>query len=123
MSLKLRLLAAGLALLALTACQKTTHTVRYEVEGTAARVRVTYRNATGALEERTDVTLPWQYEFSAETLDPLTVRVFNPTEAGTVSCRILIDGEVFQEAESSGRLTTASCSGLLPLDPTPTPAP
>jgi hypothetical protein len=117
-------LAAGcLALLALTACQKTSHTVRYEVDGTVAPVRVTYRNATGAMEEKAGITPPWSLEFSAETLDPLHVRVFNPNESGTVRCRILIDGEVFQEGESTGRLTTASCAGLVPLDPTPTPAP
>jgi hypothetical protein len=109
--------------LMLAACQKTEHRVRYEVSGTAATVRLTYRNATGGDEQQTDVQLPWNMEFTAETLEWLHVRVTNTTTSGTVSCQILIDGEVFKQAESSGALTFASCSGLLPVEATPTATP
>jgi len=112
-----------LAALALTACEETTHTVRYEVSGTARDVRVTYRNASGATEEQAGVPLPWSLEFTAETLDLLHVHAFNATLSGTVSCRVLIDDEVFKEATSTGAWTTASCGGLLFIDPTPTPRP
>ncbi len=117
------LLLSLVAALALTACEKTSHTVRYEVNGTARDVRVTYRNASGAIEEQASVPLPWSLEFTAETFDWLHVHVFNATLSGTVSCKVLIDGQVFREAESTGGLTTASCGGLLLVDPTPTPTP
>jgi hypothetical protein len=107
--------------LTLTACQRTEHSVRYEVDGTATNVRITYRNASGGDEQHTDIPLPWSTEFTAETLEWLHVRVSNITASGTVSCKILIDGEVFKEAESSGALTYASCGGLLPVEATPTP--
>jgi hypothetical protein len=119
----IRFLLSLFTALTLAACEKTTHTVRYEVSGTSRDARVTYVNASGATEEQASVPLPWNLEFTAETLDWLHVRVFNATLSGTVSCKVLIDGKVFKEATSSGAWTTASCGGLLPVDPTPTPTP
>ncbi len=103
----------------LTACEVQTHAIRFEVDGTAAQIGVTYRNATGALEQR-DIQGPWSMELQAKTGTLLTLRAVNKTNTGTVYCRILIDGQVFKEGESSGAFKVVDCSGLVPL-PTPTP--
>jgi hypothetical protein len=122
----LKVVRVGLLLLLLAqvaglvaSCAMRTVSVRLEVSGTAARTGITYRNATGATEQR-DVTAPWSYEFQAKTGDLLTLRAVNRTAEGTVKCRILIDGQLFKEGESTGPFKFVDCSGLIPL-PTPTP--
>ena len=110
-------LLAGLLFLA--ACEAKTVDVRYEVGGTAATIAITYRNATGAVEQR-DVQGSWNYDMQARQGEVVTLRAANKTTAGTVSCRVLIDGVVFKEAESEGAWKFADCSGLIPL-PTPVP--
>ncbi len=108
-----------LAWLLLAGCEAKTVNVRYEVSGTAAIIAVTYRNATGALEQR-DIQGPWSYELQAQQGTILTLRAVNKTAEGTVKCRVLIDGQVFKEGESSGPFKIVDCTGMIPL-PTPQP--
>lgn len=114
----LLLLLLGMLLL-LAACEVKTVDVRYEVGGTAAEMNVTYRNASGAVEQR-DVQGSWSYDFQAKQGSLVTLRAANKTTSGTVTCRVLIDGVVFQEGESEGAWKFVDCSGLIPL-PTPEP--
>jgi len=107
------------ALLLLGACEVKAVNVRYEVGGTAAEINVTYRNATGAVEQR-DVQGSWNYDFESKQGQLVTLRAANRTSSGTVTCRVLIDGVVFKEAESEGAWKFVDCSGLIPL-PTPEP--
>lgn len=111
------LLCGGFVLLA--ACQAHTYNVRYEILGTASTIRATYTNATGAIEQR-DVQGSWNLDLQADAGKFLTLRAANPTAEGTVRCRLLIDGQVFKEGESSGGFKFVDCSGMLPL-PTPLP--
>jgi hypothetical protein len=110
-------LLISLALLA--ACQVKTVNVRYEVGGTAATIAVTYRNATGATEQR-DVQGTWSYEFQAKQGEVIVLRAANKTTEGTVTCRVLVDGQVFKEGQSEGAWKFVDCSGIIPL-PTPVP--
>jgi len=115
-------LLVGIALgglLLLLACEAQTHTIRYEVGGTAPQIAITYRNASGATEQR-DVQTAWSYEFQAQSGTLLTLRAVNKTSTGTVRCRVLIDGQVFKEGESEGAYKIVDCSGVIPF-PTPTP--
>ena len=108
-----------LTMLLLAGCQVKTVNVRYEIGGSAATIAATYRNATGAIEQR-DVQGSWSYDLQAPQGTILTLRAANKTAQGTVSCRILIDGQVFKEGESSGPFKIVDCSGIIPL-PTPEP--
>lgn len=107
------------AMLLLAGCQVKTVSVRYEVSGTAATIAVTYRNATGAIEQR-DIRGTWSYDLQAQQGTILTLRAVNKTAEGTVKCRMLIDGQVFKEGESSGPFKIVDCTGMIPL-PTPQP--
>lgn len=111
----------ALVLSLLTGCERRTHTVRYEVGGNAAQVALTYRNASGASEQRDDQP-PWSIEFAAETGAYLAVTAFNKTNSGTVSCKLYVDGRLVQEASSEGGYKLARCSALAGLEP-PTPTP
>jgi hypothetical protein len=105
--------------LLLGACEVKDVNVRYEVGGTAAEINVTYRNETGAVEQR-DVQGSWSYEFQSKQGQLVTLRAANRTSSGTVTCRVLIDGVVLKEGESEGAWKFVDCSGLIPL-PTPEP--
>ncbi len=107
------------ALGGLAGCEVRSHTVRYEVGGTAVEIGVTYRNASGALEQR-DIQSAWSMEFQAQTGAFLALNARNKTTSGSVSCRILIDGVVFKEGESSGAFKFVDCSGVIPF-PTAVP--
>lgn len=110
-----------LSLLWLVGCEKITHEVVYEVGGTAGSVGLSMRNASGALEQH-DITPPWQTSFTAESYQRVVVNARNQTNAGTVTCRILVDGQIISEGESRGGFKTVRCEGLL-TPPTPTPQP
>jgi hypothetical protein len=114
----LGLLLCLIATALLTACEVQKHAVHYEVSGTAAEIGVTYRNASGATEQR-DVREPWSLDLQAQTGTLLILRAQNKTASGTVSCRIVVDGQVLKEGESSGAFKFVDCSGVIPF---PTPA-
>lgn len=110
-----------LAVVLLAGCERREHKVRYEVRGTAADIAISYRNATGATEQR-DVRAGWVMEFSVLTGSYVGVTAFNKTGGGTVICRLLVDGVVVQKAESVGGYKLVGCDQLAGLTaPTPTP--
>lgn len=105
--------------LSLVACERQSHSVHYEISGSSGDIGVTYRNATGATEQR-NVTAPWSYDFQSQSGEWLGLSAGNHTlENTTVSCRVTIDGVLFKEATSEGALKFVDCSGLIPF-PTPT---
>lgn len=114
------LLTAVIAFLfLLTGCAKTTHAVTYEVGGSAADIAISYRNATNALVEA-NVAPPWSESFTAESLTRVVINARNRTNTGTVSCKIVVDGEVVTEGESSGAFKLVRCEFFIPA-PTITP--
>jgi hypothetical protein len=91
------------------------HTVTYQIGGTGRnRVDLTYENASGNSQQET-INVPWSIEFQAPAgqfvylSGQLAVR-----GASTVTCKILVDGEVLEEATSQGEYVIASCSGSVP---------
>ncbi|NJN17666.1 MAG: hypothetical protein HC822_16020 [Oscillochloris sp.] len=109
-----------LLLVLLSSCERRSHEVRYVVTGTATRIGVTYVNASGGQEQR-DVTTGWDTRFTVETWERVVLTVFNKSTAGTVGCKLYVDGRLVQEAESEGGFTFARCAALAGAEPTPTP--
>jgi hypothetical protein len=105
----------------LVACEQRTHTVRYEVGGSGARISVSYINGTGATEQR-DLQGSWRQQYQAQTWAYMGVSVFNANSSGTIFCRMYVDNVLIQEAESVGGYKWASCNGLAGITgATPTP--
>lgn len=117
---QLALALAGALFLA--GCEARSHTVTYQVGGSAPTVAVSYVNATGATEQR-DVRGGWSASFTATTWAHVRVTAFNPTPGGSVSCRLYVDGVLVQAATSEGAWKLASCGALAGVTgTTPTPA-
>lgn len=76
-------------------------------------VSLTYQNATGNSEQLQTVVQgrEWKETFRADPGEFLYVSVQNRVESGTVACKIVVDGVVVEDAESSGAFVIATCSG------------
>lgn len=91
------------------------HTVTYEIGGTGRNsVKLTYENASGNSQQET-INVPWSIEFQA----PAGQFVYLSGQLAvkgksTVTCKILVDGQVIEEATSEGEYVIASCSGSVP---------
>ncbi|MBW8010875.1 MAG: hypothetical protein FVQ83_06495 [Chloroflexi bacterium] len=90
----------------------STHTVVYEIEGTANRVSLTYENETGGTEQR-DSNVPFKKTYIMEGGDFAYISAQNLGEFGTVTCKITVDGEDWKESTSSGAYVIATCSGMV----------
>jgi hypothetical protein len=104
-----------------------THTVQYEVTGTASSGELTWTAPDGVHRQTADLPLPQDggpmLKFQFPSGAPVSVSITNGTtaspgrsEAGKVSCKILIDGqEAANQAVSSGDAgTVAACSTTVP---------
>lgn len=90
---------------------KSTYSVKYEVSGSPVKegASLTYENETGNTEQK-DVTMPWTETFTAAPGDFLYVSA-QIDGNGTITCKIYLDGVVWQEATSRGEFVIASCNG------------
>jgi hypothetical protein len=90
------------------------HILEYRASGCAGDL--TYRNASGGTDQRRNVTLPWHAMFRVASGFLASVSVQNrcPSYLGATSCQVLVDGQVFRRANSTGANVVASCSGRLP---------
>ncbi|MEM8856968.1 MAG: hypothetical protein AAGD96_01520 [Chloroflexota bacterium] len=102
---------------ALMGCEKQTHTVRYEIDGTVPEISVAYKNGTNG-NESADLAPGWSTEFTVESYYRVNLRVSTKNSDGSVTCRIYIDGELAAEATASGKFKHASCSEF-PVPPQP----
>ncbi|MEO3786761.1 serine/threonine-protein kinase [Actinocorallia sp. B10E7] len=84
------------------------HRIAYTVTGDAPQVTVMYMHPEGGSSSQR-VKPPWNEKFEAGGFNYLYVTGTTGLEAGTVRCRISIDGEVVQERSSSGQFASASC--------------
>lgn len=96
----------------------STHTVLYEVEadsvtGSGRTGLVTAGTPAGGTTQRTGL-LPITGTFTFSTGEAVYVSVQNQQPAGSVTCRITVDGVVVSENSSSGGYTIATCQGRVP---------
>lgn len=106
---------AGTYLLTVSPAPRTvsssTFDVKYVIDGSAKSVGITYTNATGGIEQRSTVRLPFVLTFTAPEGQFLSISAQNDGNLGSVSCHILLDGFEQRSAVSSGAYVIASCSG------------
>ena len=89
-------------------------TVRYEVEGSGTALSITYSTMNGggfSSEALNDVAVPWSAEVPVNTegFTSYSLTASTDEDGGTLTCRIRVDGQVVQEATSSGPYQTAMC--------------
>jgi hypothetical protein len=90
----------------------------YQVDGTGSDVDITYTISADGVETTEQVTsqrLPFEEDVDvafggADTYASYTLTAVNGAGDGTVICRIILDGRILVEQESSGAYATASCT-------------
>jgi hypothetical protein len=92
-----------------------THTVKYEITGTAAKVDITMRNSGENTEQYSDISIPWETIFDV-TIDAddyyfAYYSAQNQGSAGSVTVKIFDDRDLFKIATSSGAYVIARASG------------
>ena len=89
--------------------------VYYVVEGTASSVSITLINAQGGTEQD-DVPVPYKQQVRLDWGDFAFISAQNRGERGSVTCQILVNGDVWRESTSSGAYKIATCSGAVGID-------
>lgn len=87
-------------------------TVTYRITGTTGNVDITLTNASGGTEQ-INVKPPWSVEFAGSAGRALYVSGQNKWDAGTVTCEILVGGQIVQTATSNTPFGVATCSGRI----------
>lgn len=101
----------------------STHAVLYEAEGQRARglrsASITLQTPDGS--SQAQVNLPMRTKagdtgltYTFTTGDFVYLSVQNQDAAGSVTCRITVDGSVISENTSSGGYAIATCQGRVP---------
>lgn len=89
--------------------------VVYEVLGKGTAGNVTYSKEGFAQEQHTSVRLPWRKELRfadrVGVFSPLSLVAQNGAQGGSITCRVLVDGEVVGESTSSGQYAVVTCNG------------
>ena len=85
--------------------------VTYEVGGARYKADITINNATGGTEQKT-VDIPWHTKFRTNVGQFLYVSAqIDSDRDSEVTCKILVNDRVIQQASSKGAFAIASCSG------------
>lgn len=91
---------------------QTTHAVRYQVSG-VSKASLTYSNQGGDTEQASDATLPWSYDFTAESGAFLYISAQNSGASGSITCTIYVDGQDVKHSTSTGGYSICQASGTL----------
>ena len=106
------LLSFFVALILFSACGPDVNTLTYEVTGTASTVNVTFTNATGGIEQMSNVLVPWSHSFDLEGYGQfVSISAQNQGNSGSVTVRILANGNERRRSTSEGAFVIASTSG------------
>jgi len=98
----------------------TSHTVVYQAEADAAHGSgrtgdITLQTDAGGTAQQAGAKLPLTASYASfHSGDFVYLSVQNQDYAGTVTCRITIDGKVASENTSSGAYTIAACQARVP---------
>lgn len=81
--------------------------VRYEISGSSGIAQyLSYQTRDGQRKEA-NVSLPWSTEFTGYLGEVLVISAQGP---GTMTCRILVDGEVVKDATATGQPARTACT-------------
>ncbi len=87
--------------------------VTYRVSGTAARVDLTYANASGGTSQVSGASVPWTYAWSTAKKDDflyVSAQIAS-TAGGTITVVVERNGAVLQSATALGFASIATASG------------
>jgi hypothetical protein len=91
----------------------SSHSVEYEITGSASVVSVTYTNADGGTSQLDSVTFPWALTMTAKSGDIPNILAQKQGDSGSVTVTIYNDGNVFKKSTNSGAYVIATAAVML----------
>ena len=109
------LLLVLILVLPLAGCdtQEETYSIRYSVSGTAPEASVLWYDEDEALQSELGASLPWSYFMEADAGVRLRVTAVVGNYSGTVTARIIVDGEEVAEESARGPFNSAVATHTL----------
>jgi hypothetical protein len=85
--------------------------VVYEVDGAQHANNISYAaDGGGSIAQDNNVPLPWRKEITVERGFAIVNLTAQNAGSGTITCRIVVDGEVVREVSSQGEYAVVSCT-------------
>jgi len=88
--------------------------VTVEVKASGGFALITYDDSQLKIEEGKTVTTPWRRTVRLANGTSIILTAGNPTQAGTLSCQILLDGKVWKEEAVKAPRDKVTCAGIVP---------
>ena len=99
-----------------SSCEKEelSGTVKYEVTSSPNGFDITYQNSSGNTEQATITSGSWTISFTGNQGDFVYISAQADNENANISAKIYYQGEILEQANSSGSYVIATASGSLP---------
>lgn len=93
---------------------RTASLVRFEVEASGGFASITLRAGNVNMTEPTNVSAPWSQTVKIKSGTTVFLTASNPSVTGEVTCRILLDREIWKTETISSPKNGVACAGIIP---------
>jgi hypothetical protein len=107
----------GLLIIAGMGAFKQTSTSRslvFRVKSSEGVSYITFQAAGTAIPDTTEVNTPWVKNVDTTVGDEVYLTAYTPTENGTLSCEIFIDGRLWKSDSNKVPTEGVACAGIVP---------
>ncbi|MEN6299076.1 MAG: MmpS family transport accessory protein [Anaerolineaceae bacterium] len=94
--------------------EQTTHELTYQVKGSSAVAVITYTREDGTTSQAEEYSIPWHLTINAKKSLIVVLTAGNPSQAGTIECKLILDGREWKSETASAPNDKVSCAGLVP---------
>ena len=91
------------------------HDVTLKIESSGGFALITYKTSVGSIKEGQTVSTPWEQSFTLPKDSEVILTAGNPTQSGTVTCTLRLDGAVWkQNTAEAPQSNNVACAGIVP---------
>ena len=90
------------------------HEVTFRITGNTSAAVITYTLEDGAQSAPQNVSVPWKKAIRYEQSLAVILTAGNPTQTGSISCVLLLDGEEWKKDTATSPSDKVSCAGIVP---------
>jgi hypothetical protein len=90
------------------------HSITFRVQATGGVALVTYSDAVASTKNAILVTAPWSRTATNPSGTEIYLTAGNPSQSGTVECKLLIDGREWKSDKASYPDDSVACAGIVP---------
>jgi hypothetical protein len=101
-------------IIALSACKNKTDMTYYTYKLNCNNCNIAFANPNGSIEERTNITGPWSYDFNGEKGNRAYFKATANYTNATISIELVRGNKVYKHATSYGDYVTATIDIIIP---------